>query len=122
MGSGHFLRAGFPAPPGLPRFSIEEQLRGAGAMTYLIVVGTNAVGGYDDLDHRFDSWPTPVIVSLAGNWVGELLALPVVTGGVDPGIGSCPSTHSRPRLVNSSRKSSKAVGKILEAGIAKPRR
>jgi hypothetical protein len=45
-------------------------------------MGTNATGGYDDLDHRFDSWPAPVIVSLADNWVGELPILPVVSGGV----------------------------------------
>jgi hypothetical protein len=83
MGSGHFLRAGFPFPGGQRAFSIEHQLQLAGAKTYLIVVGTNATGGYDDLDHRFDSWPTPVIVSLADNWVGELPVLPVISGGAD---------------------------------------
>ncbi len=83
MGAGHFLRAGLPGAPGLKRFSIERQLRLAGAKAYVIVPGTNAVGGYDDLDHRFDSWSAPVIVSLADNWVGELPALPVLLGGVD---------------------------------------
>jgi hypothetical protein len=77
MGSGHFLR-GYPRG----RFSIEQELRLAGASTYVIALGTNATGGYDDLDPRFDSWPTPVIVSLAGNWVGELPTLPVIDGGV----------------------------------------
>src|ERR1700747_3898666 len=61
-------------------FSIEHQLQLAGAETYLIVVGTNATGGYDDLDHRFDSWPAPVNVSLADNWVGELPVFPVISG------------------------------------------
>ena len=59
MGWGHLVRV-LPVPR---RFSIEQELQAAGAKTYLIVVGTNTPGGYDDLDHRFDSWPTPVIVS-----------------------------------------------------------
>lgn len=77
MGSGHFLRV-LPFPR---RVSIEGELRAAGAKTYLIVVATNTPGGYDDLDPRFDSWPAPVIVSLAGNWVGELPAMPMLSGG-----------------------------------------
>ena len=74
MGSGHFLRGDEPT-------YIEPHLRRMGAKTYLIVFGTNVIGGYDDLDHRFDSWRAPTIVSLAGNWVGELPAMPVVSGG-----------------------------------------
>lgn len=74
MGWGHFLRGQGPT-------HIEPHLRKAGAKTYLIVFGTNVVGGYDDLDHRFDSWPTPSVVSLADDWVGELPAIPVVSGG-----------------------------------------
>lgn len=74
MGSFHFLRGEGPT-------YVEPHLRKAGAKTYLIVFGTNVVGGYDDLDHRFDSWPVPAIVSLTGNWVGELPAMPVVSGG-----------------------------------------
>ena len=81
MGGAHFLRAGLPFPGGQKQLSIEKQLREAGARTYLIMFGTNVIGGYDDLDHRFDSWPTPVVVSLADNWVGELPALPVLLGG-----------------------------------------
>jgi hypothetical protein len=77
MGWGHFLRGWGPS-------YVEPQLRAAGASTYLIVFGTNVTGGYDDLDHRFDSWAAPAIVSLANNWVGELPAMPVVSGG---GIG-----------------------------------
>jgi len=69
MGSGHFLRV-LPFPRSL--FSIGEELRAAGAKTYLIFVATNTPGGYDDFDPRFDSRPAPVIVSLSGNWVGEL--------------------------------------------------
>ncbi len=77
MGSGHFLRRN---GPGL----VESTIRAAGANPYLIVMGTNAVGGYDNLDQRFDSWPIPAIVALAGNWVGDLPAMPVVTGGMAP--------------------------------------
>jgi len=77
MGSGHFLRGFEPT-------YIEPHFRKAGAKTYLIVFGTNVVGSYDDLDHRFDTWPAPVIVSLANNWVGELPALAVVSGGDAP--------------------------------------
>jgi hypothetical protein len=77
MGSGHFIRRN---GPGL----VEHTIRAAGANPYLVVFGTNAVGGFDDLDKRFDAWPAPVIVSLAGNWVGELPAMPVINGGITP--------------------------------------
>lgn len=73
MGWGHFLRGQGPT-------YIEPHLRRADAKTYLIVFGANVVGDYGDLDHRFDSWPVPVIVSLADNWVGEVHALPIVSG------------------------------------------
>jgi hypothetical protein len=74
MGAGHFLRR---SGPGL----VEQEIRAAEVNPYLVVLGTNAVGGYDDLDSRFDTWRAPVIVQLAGNWVGNLPAMPVVTGG-----------------------------------------
>jgi len=77
MGEGHFLRRNGPG-------YVERELRAAGASTYLVVFGTNAIGSYDDLDKRFDSWPRPVIVPLSGNWVGELPAVPVTTGGTAP--------------------------------------
>jgi hypothetical protein len=77
MGAGHFRRR-----PG-PGF-VEQEILAAGARTYLVVFGTNAVGSYDDLDKRFQSWPAPVIVPLAGTWVGELPAIPVLTGGTGP--------------------------------------
>src|SRR5215813_5435812 len=75
-GSAHFLRErgnGY----------IEPELRRAGGKTFLILAGTNAVKGYDDLDHRFDSWPAPSIALVNGNWVGELLAIPVISGGTE---------------------------------------
>jgi hypothetical protein len=80
MGFPHFLRS--PAGPGL----IEKELRAAGATTFVIVSGTNAVGQYDDLDKRFDSWTFPSIAPLGDNWVGRLPALPVIAGGTSPPI------------------------------------
>jgi hypothetical protein len=80
-GSGHFLRGQQPSEWARAPSYIEPELRRAGAKTFLIVAGTNAVKGYDDLDHRFDSWPAPSIVLLKGNWVGELSAMPVISGG-----------------------------------------
>jgi hypothetical protein len=77
MGWGHFARV-LPFPR---KFSIEQELQAGGAKTYVIVVATNTPGGYDDHDPRFDSWPAPIIVSLAGNWVGDLPAAPMLTGG-----------------------------------------
>jgi len=81
-GSAHFLRErgdGY----------IEPELRRAGAKTFVILAGTNAVKGYDDLDHRFDSWPAPSIALVTGNWVGDLPAIPVISGGtesIDPPV------------------------------------
>jgi len=77
MGAGHFRRSN---GPGL----IEQKLRASGADPYLVVFGTNVVGAYDEMDPRFDSWKTPAIVALAGNWVGDLPAMPVLTGGMQP--------------------------------------
>ena len=75
MGAGHFLRRN---GPGL----VEQQIRAAGVAPWLVVFGTNAVGKYDDLDARFDTWPVPAIAPLHGTWIGELPAMPVVTGGI----------------------------------------
>jgi len=75
-GSAHFLREqgdGY----------IEPELRRAGAKTFVILAGSNAVKGYDDIDHRFDSWLAPSIALVNGNWVGELLAIPVISGGTE---------------------------------------
>ena len=74
MGAGHFVRRNGPGP-------VDQAVRAGGVQPYLIVFGTNAVGGYDDLDHRFDAWSLPAIVALSDNWLGELPANPVLTGG-----------------------------------------
>jgi hypothetical protein len=71
----HFARP--PAGPGY----IEKELRAAGATTFVIVFGTNAVGGYDDLDKRFEEWKLPALMLLKGTWVGDLPAMPVLSGG-----------------------------------------
>jgi hypothetical protein len=60
---------------------IERELRAADANPYLVVFGTNVIDGHGDVDHRFDAWNAPVIVPLANNWVGNLAAQPVLTGG-----------------------------------------
>jgi len=79
-GSAHFLR---DQGAGYGEGYVEPELRRVGAKTFLILAGTNAVKGYDDLDHRFDSWPAPSIALLNGNWAGELPALPVISGGTE---------------------------------------
>jgi hypothetical protein len=79
-GSAHFLRE---QEQRYGEDYVEPELRRAGAKTFLILAGTNAVKGYDDLDHRFDSWPVPSIAQLNGNWVGELSAMPVISGGTE---------------------------------------
>jgi hypothetical protein len=81
MGTIHFLRH-FDLMPSRKQFDIEQQLRAAGANPYLLVTGT--IGQPSEVDHRFDSWPSPGIVSLANNWVGDLPAIPVVTEGHGP--------------------------------------
>jgi hypothetical protein len=75
MGEGHFLRRSGPG-------EVERAIRAAGVRPYLVVFGTNVVGGYDDLDPRFDAWQVPAIVPLSDGWVGDLAAMPVVTGGI----------------------------------------
>lgn len=80
------LIAGWPhfaRPPVGPGY-IEKELRSAGATTFVIVFGTNAVGGYDDLDKRFDTWELPALMLLKGTWVGDLPAMPVLSGGTTP--------------------------------------
>jgi len=81
-----FLIAGWPhfaRPPAGPGY-IEKEIRAAGATTFVILFGTNAVGGYDDLDKRFDQWKRPALVPLKDNWVGDLPAMPVLSGGTAP--------------------------------------
>jgi hypothetical protein len=86
MGTGHFMRHFDVVMASRKQFDIEQQLRSAGANPYLIVVGTNTTGGANEVDHRFDPWPAPIIVSLANNWVGDLPAVPVVMAGRGPSL------------------------------------
>jgi len=102
MGAGHFRRTN---GPGL----IEQKLRASGAEPYLVVFGTNVVGAYDDVDGRFDSWKTPAIVALAGNWVGDLPAIPVMTGGTDPASSLKMASAADAMLYVGSRDSLTAV-------------
>lgn len=80
MGGTHFLRNYRIGP--VVTATIEPELRQAGAKTYLIVAGTNTIGGYDDIEHRFDAWKAPVIAPATG-WLGELPANPLTHGGID---------------------------------------
>ena len=98
MGAGHFLRGDAQVlrdellvqqhrdvPPvdksQLGPGYIEQELRAAGASPYLVVFGTNAIDNWGDVDRRFTSWPAPALVPLSNNWVGELPAQPVISGG-----------------------------------------
>lgn len=80
MGGTHFLRNYRIGP--VVTATIEPELRQAGAKTYVIVAGTNTIGGYDDIEHRFDSWKAPAIAPATG-WLGELPANPLTHGGID---------------------------------------
>jgi hypothetical protein len=75
MGAMHFLRNS-PRPSD----DVESKLRKTGAKTYLIVSGTNTPGECCEVDHRFDSWPTPSVVAARG-WLGELPAQSLIEGG-----------------------------------------
>jgi hypothetical protein len=101
MGAMHFLR-GFdqavqdemleqqhkPVPPvdrgHLAPGYIERELRAAGADPYLAVMATDVVDGRGDVDSRIESWPTPAFISVHGNWLGEMPAQPIVSGGHAP--------------------------------------
>jgi hypothetical protein len=108
MGWGHLLRS-------QERLYAEPHLRRAGAKTFLIVFGTNATGGYDDLDHRFDSWPVPAIVSLASNWVGELPATPVLTGGEG---GRPPTIFKHGRLLTKDERTPHPLPRLKDTADA----
>jgi hypothetical protein len=66
MGSGHFRRNA-----GRPGF-IENELLAALVKPYVILAGSNIVGGYDDLDPRFDQPPAPWLMEMSGTWLGDL--------------------------------------------------
>jgi hypothetical protein len=72
----HFQRS--PAGPGY----IEKKLQAAGATTFVVLFGTNVTGGYNDVDKRFDGWTIPAVMLLQGTWVGDLAAMPVLSGGL----------------------------------------
>jgi hypothetical protein len=85
MGAFHFLRnLGMVPGKAEGNSTIEDQLRAAGARTYLIVTGTNTVGWNGEVDQRFETWSAPVIMPLAGYWVGDLPAIPVILAGRGP--------------------------------------
>ena len=66
MGEGHFRRAA-----GHPGF-IERELVTAFVQPYVIVPGSNMVGGYDDLEPRFDQFSAPSLIDMKTSWVGTL--------------------------------------------------
>lgn len=71
MGSGHFRRdAGRPG-------QVENELLMSLVQPYVILVGSNVVGGYDDLDARFDALTSPSLIETKGSWVGALTPQPM---------------------------------------------
>jgi hypothetical protein len=101
MGAMHFLRGSDqalqdemleqqhkPVPPvdrgRLAPGYIERELRAAGADPYLAVMGTDVVTDRGDVDLRIESWATPAFIPVRGNWVGEIPAQPIVSGGHAP--------------------------------------
>lgn len=66
MGLGHFRRNS--DRPGF----IENELLMALVKPYVILPGSNMVGGYDDLDPRFEQSPAPWLITMNGTWVGDL--------------------------------------------------
>jgi hypothetical protein len=68
MGGLHFRR--LRGHPG----TVETELLTAFVKPYVIVVGSNMIGGYDDLDPRFDALEAPALVETKGSWIGALRA------------------------------------------------
>jgi hypothetical protein len=66
MGSGHFQRR--EGKPG----AIEQQMIQAFVKPYVILTGSNIVGGYDDLDSRFEQQPAPWLLAMKDSWLGGL--------------------------------------------------
>jgi hypothetical protein len=73
-GAGHFERRA-----GRPGFT-ENELLTAWVQPYVIIPGSNMVGGYDNLDPRFDGLPAPALVETKGTWIGSLAAQPGQNG------------------------------------------
>jgi hypothetical protein len=101
MGSMHFLRGSDqalqdelleqqqkPVPPldrrRLTPGYIERELRAAGAEPYLAVMGTDVVDGRGNVDPRIQSWPTPALIPVHDNWLGDMPAQPIISGGHAP--------------------------------------
>jgi hypothetical protein len=101
MGAMHFLRGSNqavqdemleqqhkPVPPvdrsHLAPGYIERELQAAGANPYLVVMGTDTVDGRGDVDSRIESWPTPALISVRDNWLGDMPSQPIVSGGHAP--------------------------------------
>lgn len=101
MGAGHFLRGSAGPIQEAPlsqqhgavsnteklqiqQSYIERELRAAGANPYLVVFGANTLDNQGHIVTRFETWPTPVIVPLSGNWLGNLSAQPLLTCGHAP--------------------------------------
>jgi len=101
MGAMHFLRGSDqalqdemleqqhkPVPPvdrgRLAPGYIERELRAEGADPYLAVMGTDMVDDRGNVDPRIESWPTPALIPVHGNWLGNIPAQPIVSGGHAP--------------------------------------
>jgi len=98
MGALHFQRIVGSGKPGLP--PIEQEIRDAGASTYLIIFDTKI---YDDPQKRFAAWPLPAIVGLRGNWVGDMPVFGDGFSGKSPTLGEAADAllcvaHSRQEL------------------------
>jgi hypothetical protein len=93
MGAMHFLRGSDlvlqyelleqqrkPAPP-LDRHRIapgyiEREIRAAGADPYLAAMGTDVINDGGVVDKRIETWPTPVLIDVRANWLGEMPSQP----------------------------------------------
>ncbi len=42
------------------------------------------VNGRGDVSPRIDAWPTPVLIAVHGNWLGDMPSQPIVSGGHAP--------------------------------------
>ena len=66
MGAGHFRRTA--GRPGM----VENELLMALVKPYVILPGNDMVGGYDEVDPRFEQSPAPWLMEMAGSWLGDL--------------------------------------------------
>jgi hypothetical protein len=63
---------------------IERGLRAAGGDPYLEVMGTDAVDHRGNVDPHFEAWPIPALIPVHGNWLGNIPAQPILSGGHAP--------------------------------------